>query len=142
MKFDNPYFVNKAKVKGCSQVGGSLPGFQDTRMHRGFGLGSLFRGFYRTALPFAKTGTKLLGTTLLDTGANIIKDIAKGRNFGKSVGKRGKQGGLKLLNIAKTQMGSGQSPKRKRVMKDSDHSGLKQRRISNETKGIKGVPAF
>ena len=67
MKSDNPYeahFVNQAKGEGYSHLGGSLLGFQGARMQRGFGLGSLFRGFYLTALPFAKTGAKLLGTTL------------------------------------------------------------------------------
>ena len=58
-------------------------------MQKGFRLGSLFRGFYRTALPFLKTGAKLLGTTLLDTGANIMTDVAKGRDFRKSLEKRG-----------------------------------------------------
>ena len=110
-------------------------------MQRGFGLGSLFRGFCRTALPFAKTRAKLLGTTLLDTGANIMKDVTKGRNFRKSVEKRGKQGGLELLNKVKTQVGSSQNRKRKHVIKDSDHSRSKQRRKSTETEGMKGVPA-
>ena len=119
-----------------------MPGFQGARMQRGIGLGSLFREFYCTALPFAKTGAELLGTTLLDTGANIMKDVAKGRNLRKSVEKQEKQGGLELLNKVKTQMGSSQSRKRKRVIKDLDHSRSKQRRISNKTKGIKGVPAF
>ena len=104
-------------------------------MQRGFGLGSLFRRFYRTTLPFAKTGAKFLGTTLLDTGANIIKDVAKGRNLRKSVEKRGKLGGLELLNKVKTQVGSGQSWKRKRLITDLHHSRSKQGRISNETKG-------
>ena len=74
MKSDNPYvayFVNQSKGKGLDQLGGSLPRFQGARMQKGFGLGSLFRGFYHTSLPFAKTGTKLLGTAMLDTGANI-----------------------------------------------------------------------
>ena len=111
-------------------------------MQRGFGLGSFFRGLYRTALPFAKTGGKYLGTTLLHTGANIMKDVAKGRKFKKSVEKRRKQGGPKLLNKVKTQMGGGQDWKRKLVIKDSDHSRSKQRRISNEINGIKGALAF
>ena len=51
----------------------------------------------------------------------------------------GKQGGLELLNKVKTPMGNSQSWKRKRVIKDSDHSRSKQRRISNKTKSIKGV---
>ena len=82
MNSDNPYeayFVNQAKGKGYSQLGGYLPGFQGARMRRGFGLGK---------------------------------------------------------------MGSGQSWKRKRVIKDSDHIRSKKRRISNKTKGIKGVLAL
>ena len=70
-----------------------------------------------------------------------MKDVAKGRNLRKSLEKRGKQGGPELLNKVKTQMGSSQrrkSRKRKRVIKDSDHSRSKQRRISDEIKGIKG----
>ena len=63
-----------------------------------------------------------------------MKDAGKGR---KSVKKRGKQGGLELLTKVKTHMGGSQSRKRKRVIKDSDHSRSKQRRI-----GIKEVPAF
>ena len=140
-KSDNPYeayFVNQAKGKSYSQLGGSFLGFQGARMQGGFGLGSLFRGFYRTALPCAE----LMGTTLLDIGANIMKDVAKGRNFRKSVEKWRKQDGLELLNNVKTQLGSSQSRKRKHVIKDSDHSRSKQRGTSNETKGIKGVPAF
>ena len=88
------------------------PGYQGVRMQRGFELGSSFRGFYHTALPFAKTGAKLLGTTLLDTGANIMKDVAKGRNVRKSVEKRGNQGGLELFDKVKTHMGSSQSRKK------------------------------
>ena len=91
MKSDNPYeayFVDQAKGKSYSQLGAFLPGFQGARMQRGFGFGSLFRAFYHIAPPFAKTGTKLLGTTLLDTGANIMKYVAKSRNLRKSVEKR------------------------------------------------------
>ena len=71
-----------------------------------------------------------------------MQDVAKGRNLRKSVKKREKQGGLEVLNKVKMQMGSCQSQKRKCMIKDSDHSRSKQRRISNKTKGIKGVPAF
>ena len=111
-------------------------------MQRGFRLGSLFKGFYRTTLHFAKPGAKLIRTTLLDTGSNIMTDVAIGRNLRKSIEKQGKQGGLELLNKVKTQMGSCQSWKRKCVIKDSEHLRSKQRRISDETKGMKGVPAF
>ena len=141
MKSANPYvayFVNQAKGKGHIQLGGSLPGFQGARIHKGFGLCTLFRGFYDTALPFAK----VLGattTTILDTRAKIMKDVAKGRNFRKSLVNRGKQGELKFFNKAKTQMVGCQNGKRKRVIKESNHSRSKQRRVSKEIKGMKGV---
>ena len=111
IKSDNPYvayFVNQVKSKGHVQLGGSFPGFQGARMQKGFGLSSLFRGFYHTVLPFAKTGAKLSGTTLLDTGANIMKDVAKCRSFRKSLEKWGKQGG-EFFNKVKTKMGGGQN---------------------------------
>ena len=74
--------------------------------------------------------------------ANFIKDVAKGRNFRKSLKKkREKQRGVKLFNNVKTQMG-GQIWKRKSVIKDSDHSRSKIRGASKEAKDIKGVPAF
>ena len=107
------YFVNQAKGKGHVQLGGSLPGFQDARTQKGPGLGSLFRGCYRTALPFT--------TTLLDTGVNIMNDVAKGTNFRKSLKKRGKRG-VKFFNKVKTQIGVGQNQKRTSVIKDSDDS--------------------
>ena len=67
MKSDIPfgaYFVNQAIGKGYSELGGSLPGFQGARKQKGFGLHSLSERFYRTALPSAKAGAKLLETTL------------------------------------------------------------------------------
>ena len=48
---------------------------------------------------------------LLDTVANIIKDVAKGRNFRKSLKKWGERGGVEFLNKVKTQMGGGQNQK-------------------------------
>ena len=71
-----------------------------------------------------------------------MEDVTKGRNLRKSVEKRRKLGGLELFNKVKTQMDSSQSWKRKHVIKDLGHSRSKQRRISNETKGIKGAPTF
>ena len=79
---------------------------------------------------------------MLVTGGNIMKDVAKGRSFRKSLEKRGKQGGVELLNKVKTRMGRGQNRKRRSVIKDSDHSRSKKRRVTKEAKGIYGGPAF
>ena len=71
---------------------------------------------------------------------NITKDVAKGKNFRKSLKKWRKQGGVEFLNKVKTHMGGSQNRKRKSLIKDSDHSISKKRRVSKEAKGIKGAP--
>ena len=47
-----------------------------------------------------------------------MNDIAKGRNFKKSLEKRGRQEGVELLNKVKTHMIGSQNRKKKRVIKE------------------------
>ena len=139
IKSSNPcvaYFVNQAKGKGRAQLGDSLPRFQGARMHECMDLVTCLENC--SVLPYPL----LSGTTLLDTDVNIMKDVDKGRNFRKSLEKQRKQGGLELLNEMKTQIVGSQSQKRKRVIKDPDHSRSKNEKVSKEAKGIKGVAAF
>ncbi len=87
------YYLNQAQNNDVYQYGGTLPGFMGARVQRGYGLGSIFEGLIRNALPLAKTGAKLLGKNLLKTGANIIKDIVRGKEFKQTLKRRGKQAG-------------------------------------------------
>ena len=114
MRSDNPYvayFVNQAKSKGHIQLGGSLPGFKMHECKKALDLAACLEDFTVLLYLLQKLGQNCQEQTILDTGANIMKDVAKGRNFRKSLEKRGKQGGVVFLNEVKTQMGGGQNRK-------------------------------
>ena len=79
------------------QKGGSLAGFSGVRYQRGAGLGSLFRGLFRTILPVVKSVGKTVGRQALATGAQVASDVLDGRNVGQSIKQRGRQGAAVLL---------------------------------------------
>ena len=81
------YYLNQARSNDVYQQGGMLPGFMGARMQKGYGLGNVLKGFFRNALPFAKTGAKILGKTLLKTEANIAKDVVKSKQFRQTLKK-------------------------------------------------------
>ena len=53
------------------QSGGVLPYFVGARYQRGHGLGSLFGGLLRIAMPLIKRGAVALGSGALETGVRI-----------------------------------------------------------------------
>lgn len=131
------YYLNQARNN--VQYGGRLPGFMGARMQRGYGLGSIFKGFIRNALPLAKTGAKILGKSLLKTGANIVKDVVKGKEFKQALKRRGKQAGREFLGTLQSQIGRGQ--KRKCGCDPNAARKRKRRRTTPSQKGIKGLPS-
>jgi hypothetical protein len=48
---------------------------------RGHGLGSIFGGLFKAAMPLLKKGTKTLEREALKTGLNIAGDVVQGRNI-------------------------------------------------------------
>ena len=125
------YYLNQASG---NQQGGTLEGFRGTRMQKGYGLGSLFKGFARSALPFVKTGAKILGKNLVNTGANVMMDVIDGKNLKQSLKSRGKQGGHQVLNAMKDQIGRGVKRKSNRVSSQK----VKRKRTLSHQKSIKG----
>ena len=85
-------------------------------------------------LPYLlQTGAKLSETSMLDTGNNIMKDVAKGRSFrsleeGENRELDPPSSFIPVLNEAKTQKGGSQNRKRKILIKDFDHSRSKKKR--------------
>ena len=61
-KLYEQYYVNQAKQKG-----GSLPAFHGARFQHGYGLGSIFRGLFRWAMPHLQQGAKVSGKKALQT---------------------------------------------------------------------------
>ena len=58
-KLYEEFYLNQAKQKG-----GNLSAFHGARFQRGYGLGSIFRGLFRWAVPHLKQRAKMLGKKL------------------------------------------------------------------------------
>ena len=65
-KLYQEYYLNQAKQKG-----GNFPAFHGARFQRGYGLGSMFKGLFRWALPHLQQGAKVLGKKALQTGVQV-----------------------------------------------------------------------
>eukprot|EP00057_Strongylocentrotus_purpuratus_P015148 XP_011669622.1 PREDICTED: uncharacterized protein F54H12.2-like [Strongylocentrotus purpuratus] len=89
-------------VKNCIIMehvgGGGLPIFRGARMQRGYGLGSMLRGLLRSAIPIVKSGAKLVGKKALQTGLNVIRDVANGETISSAATSNLKKLGQQLAS--------------------------------------------
>ena len=53
------------------QVGMGIPVFTGPRTQRGYGLGGILGGLFRSAMPLIRQGAKTLGRQVLSTGVGI-----------------------------------------------------------------------
>ena len=60
---------------------GALPYFAGAQYQRGHGLGSLFGGLLRSAMPFIKRGAVALGRGVLKTGVRVADDVLSGQSI-------------------------------------------------------------
>ena len=97
---------------------------------RGAGLGSLFRGIFRTILPMAKQVGKTVGRQALRTGGEIASDVLAGRSIKESAEERGKIGASKLLKKASRKL---QQPRKRKTTKRQKGRGLGFRRNKKKT---------
>ena len=73
------------------QAGKGYPVFAGRRYQRGHGLGSIFGGLFKAAMPLLKKGAKTLGREALKTGLNIVGYVEQGRNIEKAAKSRNQQ---------------------------------------------------
>ena len=92
-KFYEQYYVDKAKQKD-----GNLPAFYGARFQQGYGLGSIFKGLFRWAMPHLQQGAKVIGKKALRTGVNVAQDVLDGDNI-KAISKQAKQALVYLPRI-------------------------------------------
>ena len=85
-KFYEQYYVDQAKQKG-----GNLAAFRGARFQWGSGLGSIFKGPFRWAIPHLQQGAKVIGKKALQAGVNVAQDVLDGDNIKKAVSKSTKQ---------------------------------------------------
>ena len=100
-KLYEEYYLNQAKQKG-----GNLPAFHGARFQRGYGLGSIFKGLFRWALPHLQQGAKVLGKKALQTDVQVAQDVLAGENVKTATKKRAKQA-LGLPSQNSSQSGGG-----------------------------------
>ena len=100
-KLYEQYYVDQAKQKG-----GNLPAFHGARFQRGYGLGSIFKGLFRWAMPHLQQGAKMLGKKALQTGVQVAQDVLGGENVKTATKKRAKQA-LGLPSQNSSQSGAG-----------------------------------
>ena len=116
-----------------AQVGGgmSIPVYRGKPIMNGNGIGSIFSGLMRSALPMLKKGVLSAGGRLLKSGANVLSDVASGENIAQSAKSRFSSAGRDILGDAKSEIlgqftsgGRG----RKRKAGGGSRAGVKKRR--------------
>ena len=85
-KLYEQYNLDQAKQKG-----GNVPAFHGARFQRGYGLGSIFKGFFRWAMPHLQQGAKVLCKKALQTGVDVTQDVLAGENVKAALTKQGKK---------------------------------------------------
>ena len=78
------------------QAGGALPYFAGARYLPGHGLGSLFGGLLRSAIPLTKRGAVALGRGALKTGVRIADDFLSRQSIKKAAKRRVADAGKNL----------------------------------------------
>ena len=66
-KLYEQYYLDQAKLKGGN--------FHGARFQRGYGLGSIFKGLFRWAMPHLQQGARVLGEKALQTGVDVAQDV-------------------------------------------------------------------
>ena len=115
-KLYEEYYLNQAKQKR-----GNLPAFQGARFQRGYGLGSIFRGLFRWAVPHLKQGAEMLGKKALQTGVNVAQDVLAGENLKTAVKRQGKKA-LGLTSQNSPQSGAGKKGTKRKAQRRNNSS--------------------
>jgi hypothetical protein len=87
------------------QAGKGYSVFAGRRYQRGHGLGSIFGGLLKAAMPLLKKGAETLGREALKTGLNIAGNVLQGRNIKQAEKSRLKSTGQNLLQKAMNTVG-------------------------------------
>ena len=95
-----------------NQSGGGGQFFQGTRYQKGYGLGGILKGLFRSALPMIAKGVKTIGKQAMRTGIDIAGDALSGQDLKSSSKRRLKQAGRSLTSKALRNVGVHPSKKK------------------------------
>ena len=111
-------------------MAGPLPVFTGPGNQRGYGLGGMLSGLFRTAIPFVKRSAaslaKEVGKEALTAGAGILEDVMAGENIKRAAARRAKTAGRRMTRktmdrakaTIKKQIGHGNKRNRRRTVGD------------------------
>ena len=117
-----------------NQAGSGMPVYRgSTGLQRGYGLGGLLGGLFRTALPILKKGAMAVGREALQSGMDIAQDVMNGQNIKTATKRRvkaaGRNMGRKALN--KLQKGRGTKKQHPKAQKRGKKRGRKSQPVSS-----------
>ena len=116
---DNAAISNEYKHM-YDQTGGWVPVYIGSKYQKGHGLGSVFSGMLKSALPMIKKGAIGLAKTAAEAGLNIAKDGIEGKNIKNSLANNLKLAGSNLLQKSINYVASPRKTnKRKRPLTNS-----------------------
>lgn len=103
-----------------AQAGGGLPGFRGAPIMYGTGLGGLFRGLFRKAMPFLRQALEIIKPHVKSAAKNIARDVAG--HLVSQVVERGQDGSG--LFVARKNYASGPPIpfKKRRLVKKTRHT--------------------
>ena len=132
------------KLHFRNQRGGApLPGFKEVGIQRGYGLGSMFRSLFRSAISILKSGAKTVGKAALKTGMGVANDVLNGKDICSAASTRVKQTGHELkqlaMNAARNALTSQTGQGRKRKAATTNNATGKKARQTSTIKGGKGT---
>lgn len=118
------YYQAQANGRGVGGV------HKYAKTQRGNGIGSFFGGLFRRIMPYIKSGISSVGSELVSSGANILRDVLKGRDTKDSISERltnvGTNLGAQASAKVSSMLGLGYKRRRKTVKKQS--SSCKRRK--------------
>jgi hypothetical protein len=119
-----------------NQCGSGLPVFHGAKYQRGYGLGNVFRSFFRWiapvfkthALPLLKEGAQTIGTEAVRTIANVANDTLEGDKFSQSLRNRSKEAINSLASKIESKLQTGEGYKKKLKKKKKHFAKRKPKR--------------
>jgi hypothetical protein len=97
---ENVQFWTHVLLQVGSQHGGNIDGYAGRPFQRGSGLGSLFSGLFRMALPILKSAGRAVGKQALASGSTLLQDLASGQEPRMVFKRRGREAIGTLLSKA------------------------------------------
>lgn len=91
----------------------TIPIFTGARYQRGHGIGNIFSGLLKAAIPIVKKGALSLGKTALQTGVNIAKESLAGKDIRSSINDNLQIAGTDILNKSTKYLSQKNNKKRK-----------------------------